>query len=654
MNATAIIQAVRDIATNAELQPEAKRSQILDLGAYVGTITALEQMEIRDVLTSAGWTKTDAREFVAASVRTVADTPIEVASVDLPDSWPYDVDEGRLCLLSKSALDDGSLEIKATPIADFTATIIEEGITEEDIKFYTIAGRSVRGGAWTVDVEAEIFGDERKLRAMLEAAAGAKNPVRAGMAKHLPPAIKLMTNGELRQTQRYSRIGWQDNTFLMPGREPEGISIHLNRKLPYFLPSGCDNDEGLAALDALVNFVGPETGTILLAHLLLAPMAHIAGWRNERSGLFVAGRTGTQKSSVCQAMMAIYGPGFMNDANLIKWGEGATRNAVMAYATTCHDMPLLIDNYKPTTGYGSHDFTNLVHNIMEGGEKERLNRSAQLRDTKPIYCWPIFTGEDVPDRDPASLARVLVTYFQQGRDMDLLTVAQDKAEHLCAIGGAWIDWLESESGQLAVVEVVATFGSARSDWHKRIKSCDSVTINPLRVATNLATNELVWLTLMQHPTLGEWASQYMEAHTLGLMRTVSVMTELTGQSLEATRFVDALYEALGSGRAIILKDKVTAPDTLHEQRDKDRVIGWSDGGNGAYLLPDITLSLLRKTVDLDLGNLSKNTLYAQLDELGMIASKSNSGKSTKNVRLGGKQQRVLHLANIEIAADVTP
>ena len=653
MNAQAIIQSIHEIATSPDLTAAEKRNQVRDYGAYIATLVPLDQMRVRDVLSANGWTKSDAKEFVGACIKSVTGKKTE-PKVELPESWPYDVDEGRLCLLSKKINeDDGSVGITATPICDFTATIAEEGTTEEGAKVYTISGCAVRSGPFTCDIEAELFGDDRKLRALLEAAAGAKDPVRAGMAKHLGPAIKLMTNGDLRHTQRFTRTGWHEGKFLIPGREPEGLSVRLSRKLPYRVLADRDVAQGIEAMDAAVKFVGPEIGTIVFAHLFLAPLANLAGWRNERCGLFIAGRTGTQKSSVAQVAMCLYGPDFILDENLIKWGEGATRNAVMSYATATSDMPLLVDNYKPTTGSGGHDFTNLVHNLMEGGEKERLNRAAQLRETKPVFAWPVFTGEDVPDKDPASIARVIVVNFQKGRDMTLLTAAQGKAGHLCAVGASWLEWLESEDGQKAVQEVAVDFDQARNDWYAKVKETSPSTVNPMRVATNLALNELVWLVLMQHPTLGEWAASHMEAHLQGLQHTVGTMTNLTGQSLEANRFVDALRESIASGRVLIIKEKNVSPETLVDPRDRDRVVGWSDSGKGIYLLPDVTMSMLQRIVGLDFGGLSKNTLYAQLDELGMIASKSADGKSTVSQRVGGKPQRVLHLTGIDLDESVT-
>lgn len=648
MNVNAIIQAIQEAAGNDEIDDTTRRTTILDYGAYVGALTPLEQIRVHDALVAIGWTKTDAKGFVAASVKTVTGKSSSPVQFDLPESWPYDVDDGRICLLSKKIQDDGSVEISATPVADFTATITEVGVTEEGQQIYTVSGHAVRSGPFVVDIEAESFGDDRKLRGILDAAAGAKDPVRAGMARHLGPAIKLMTNGDLRHTRRYLRTGWQDGKFLIPGREDESTTVRLSRKLPYQIVDDRDFDKGMESIDALLNFVDPTIGTVVLSHLFVAPMAYLAGWRNERCGLFIAGRTGTQKSSVAQAAMCIYGPDFIRDENLIKWGEGATRNAVMAYATHTHDMPLLIDNYKPSTGGGTHDFTNLVHNIMEGGEKERLTRAASLRETKPVYTWPLFTGEDVPDNDPASIARVLVIHTMQGRNTAMLTTAQESIEHACAIGASWIDFLESPDGHAIVTETTRDLDKARRAWHAKIKALNPGTVNPMRVATNLAINELTWLVLMQHPTLGEWAAQYHAAHHAGLQTIVETMTGLTAQSLEANRFIDALREAIGGGRAIIIKDKGIAPENLTDPRETEKVIGWSDGANGIYLLPDVTLTLLKRAVGLDLGGLSKNTLYAQLDELGMVVSKGKDNRTAKVVWAGGRSQRVIHLRSVDI------
>jgi len=156
MNAQAVIQAIREIAADPDLQLAEKRTQIRDLGAYVAALSPLDQMQVRDTLTAYGWTKGDAKEYVTACVKSLSGKKVQPVEVELPESWPYDVDEGRLCLLSKKTDEDGSVEIKATPICDFTATITEEGTTEDGAKVYTIAGCAVRSGPFTCDIQAHV------------------------------------------------------------------------------------------------------------------------------------------------------------------------------------------------------------------------------------------------------------------------------------------------------------------------------------------------------------------------------------------------------------------------------------------------------------------------------------------------------------------
>jgi Domain of unknown function (DUF927). len=643
MNTDAILGEVAKIIGQTTTQGTERYDQLCELSAYVAALDHLGQGKVRNALVEGGWSKTYAKEFLEACIKTLRlQAPSTKAIVtDRPHSWPYDIDGGRLVLLSERAYDDGAVEVKAVPVADFYASITEEGTTEEGRKIYTVAGETVRSGKFAVDIDAEEFSDDRKLKAALEAAAGARDPVRAGMGKHLGPAIKLMTNGDLRHTQRYLRTGWQGDKFLIPGREAQDVTIRLPRKLPYRIDPAAELVKGLECLDLLIRFMGPQVGTVVMSHLFLAPLAALAGWRNERTGVFIRGRTGTHKSSAAQVAMCLYGPDFMEDDRLIKWGEGATRNAIMSYSTSAHDLPFLVDNYKPSTGGGAHDFTNLIHNIMEGGDKERLTRAATLRETKPIHTWPFFTGEDVPNNDPASIARILITPFEQGRDTELLTQAQALAPHLCAVGAVWFDFLESEDGRKVATEIGGELNSTRMDWYGHIRAKDSKTINPMRVATNLATNFLAWSAVEQCPALSEIAQRYAADHADGLQALMGDMAKLTTQSLEANRLLDALRETIASGRGILIRDRAIHPNTLQDQRDRDRVIGWEDGA-GVYLLPDIAIALLERATGLDLGGVSKQTLYDQMDEMGVIAKKGKD-RTTTVMKCGGKPERVLHL-----------
>jgi hypothetical protein len=555
---------------------------------------------------------------------------------DLPSGVPYEADGQRIYRVTIA--EATGLPMRSV-VADFDVRIAEEAIAEDGRRWFILDGQTAQSRPVHLEVAALEFADDRTLQAALTQAAGALAPVRASMTKHLRPAIQLLST-DVTQTRRYERTGWADGRFLIPGHEPAGTHISLPRKLPYAITATADLALGRAALRNLIAALEPERTTVALSAIFLAVLARRAGWENDRFALFIAGRTGSLKTSWAQAAMCVYGPLFASDEMLIKWGEGATRNAIMALATHAHDLPLLVDNYKPTTGGGARDFINLIQNILEGGEKERLNRASELRDTRPVYTFPIFTGEDVPPDDSASLARVLVVPFewQHGQDNPTLAQAQADRQHLAAIGREWIRWLESADSTPAITRAAGMFEKTRAEWAAGLCAEQAHMSNPLRVASNLAASQLTWWVLCHHPTIGEIAREHQAAHAAGLATIAGDMAQRTTTAMEAIRFLDVLRELIITGQ------KVLVPKGSTSSEAPDRYVGWRDQKDeSVYLAPDLS----RAAVDYllrphGLGALSQTTLYAQLNSLGVIAS-HDDGRVTKVIRIGSELQRVLHL-----------
>lgn len=576
--------------------------------------------------------------------------PVREPEPDQPDddaqkersTWPYAIIDGRL-VRSKEERDRTAWEIKHIPLADFTAVITEEIVIEGGESLYHLKGTAIRGGDFELEIPAEEFSSGSKLKAHLEAAAGPLDPVHAYQARYLSAAIKTLT-GDVTRTKLYDRTGWVGDRFLLPGREPDNVIIELPTGLPYRTGPTADLEQGLEGLEALINAMGPQRTVPILSFLFEAPLAKLAGWRNERYCLFVSGRTGSLKTSFAQAALSIYGPDFTRDHLLTKWGEGATRNAMMAIATHLHDVPFLIDNFKPSTGRGTDDFVNLIHNILEGGEKKRLNRAAHLKETKPTFCWPLVTGEDVPDKDPATLARILVVFFpwQDGKANDELARAQDLNEHLPAVGAAWLDWLETEEGKAAAIEAQQSFQEQRNRWAACLRGLNSNMVNVLRVASNLASNQLTWQVVEKHPQIGEVAKMYRNDLLQGLAAVGRTLSTQTAEALEGVKYLQALRALLASGRCTLLENRSKAPDHLdvHTQT----CLGWKDGNGGAYLIFEVARKEVEQLLGSGaLGDLSNSALYAQLDALGMIASR-NPGRHTKVIAVANSRVRTLHLA----------
>ncbi|NLE46041.1 MAG: DUF927 domain-containing protein, partial [Chloroflexi bacterium] len=521
----------------------------------------------------------------------------------------------------------------------------EEIITESGNVSFRLQGKTILGEEIDTLIPAGDMEEQRVLKATLSAVSGPRGTIYPRMAQHLAPAIRMLTS-DWKKTHRYERTGWADGTFLLPGREREGIQIVLPPKLAYRAHPAADLSLGLEALESLIRSVGVETSLPALVAFFQAPMAHLAKWRSERYGLFIQSRTGKFKTSWCQVALSLYGPEFASHDELLhKWGEGGTRNAIMNIATYLHDMPLLIDNFKPNTGDGVTGFVNLLHNILEGSDKERLDRNSKLRDSKPIYAWPIFTGEDVPDNDPASLARILLTRFQdQPEDAGyLLGQAQRNAEHLPAVGCSWLDFLESDEGIQCVQDALKEFEPLRDHYRDHLRRLRDDAVNIQRVATNLATNHITWQVLNQHPHIGPVLAPFSAEYEAGLQRIAAEMAHVTAECVAAIQWIRALRELVASGQGIIIDRSSKEYQHRDRKQDKDGSLGIRLEDHSVWLFPEITHKAIEQLLGPKaLAGTSHNTLYKQLDDLGYIASKGTDGTLVpKNVY--GTTARVLHL-----------
>jgi len=592
------------------------------------------------------------QEFVRQWRAAVSETRQQGAGAvgDKPDVIPYAADAGHLYQVTVVQTEAGP-QLERSIIADFAALITEEMVNEDDSRHYLITGQTAEGRPFRIELSAEKFADDRALLAAMDAAAGAKAPVRARMGPHLRPAIKLLTRqaGLLPPSRRFERTGWADGKFLLPGRLPAGVHLSLLPTLPYELTPAADLAQGLAALVDVLEAMGPERLMISLGGIIIGPIAHLLAWDNERCAYFIQGRTGTLKTTTLQTLLCIWGALFLRDDRLIRWGEsGGSLNAIMRVATYVADLPVLIDNYKPATGGGARGFTNMIHAIVEGSEKLRLTANSEMRAQRRIACWPHFTGEDCPTGDAASLARVLVVTLDwpRGQTNELLARAQSQAHHLNAIGRALLDWLESPDCQPALAYARREFPVRRAYWAKRIMAANSYATNPLRIASNLATNELAMHVVRQHPQIGPVIAPYMGRHIAGLEQCATEMAHQTADSLEATIFLNTLQELLATGELVLLPEAGGAETVLPERR-----AGWRATDGSVYLLGQKVLSdILKRLGPEALGRISPQTLFDQIKALDLLAS-TGRDKITRPMRLlepetsGGPRRlvRVLHL-----------
>lgn len=556
----------------------------------------------------------------------------------------YRVIHGRTHNVIEKTDKGGTTTTTQPSIWDGAAHIVEEISAEDGATIFKIEGRTRRKRKFAVEIEAAKKGDPKYVASVLSNVAGAGCVFAAGMEKHIFPSIDSFTDfNNLDYGRRFDRVGWYTGAdgeeFVIPGRENETTTINLSRKLPYSIDKTADLAIGLKMFDALIRAQAPAMTTVAITTMFQAPVAKQAGWRDERYALFIAGRTGSFKSSWSMVMMSLWGKDFNFEERLVKFGQGATNNAIMDHFVHASDVPFLVDNYKPGTGGGSRDLVNLIHAALEGGEKDRLNRNSAQRGSRAIHTWPIFTGEDVPDNDAASMARVLVVPFAwSGGENPALTEVQAGSDHLCAVMGAWLDWILSDDGKIIVANIASKFTARRTMWASTLRKMRDNMANINRVATNIATNQLAWEMMMACPTLAPILAPYAEAHAEGLAAVARGMATHTAEAMEANRYIEAIRSLVASKRGLLMPRTQDIPDDA-----KGKYLGWEDD-NGVYLVPEIAyievVSLMKENGGFN--GVSKNTIHKQLAQINALVEVGADGPvKVKKCGSGNRSHRIL-------------
>jgi hypothetical protein len=163
------------------------------------------------------------------------------------------------------------------------------------------------------------------------------------------------------------------------------------------------------------------------------------------------------------------------------------------------------------------------------------------------------------------------------------------------------------------------------------------------VASSLALNELGYEAARSCGALAPALAPYAEAHAEGLSALAGEMASYGGESREAHRYVEALDQAISSGRAA-LKPLGKEPAGY----EAEHFIGWDGGGVGQdvlYLLPGPAREAAEEMLaarGAGLGGISERSLYAQLEDLGAFQAQG-AEHTAKQKWTAGKNHRCLWL-----------
>jgi hypothetical protein len=511
-------------------------------------------------------------------------------------------------------------------VSDGYAQIIEEMRKENGDSVFVIQGKCAKDGhAFKFEMNAYDFAEARKLKGKLTAQFGACNRVGGLTADAIQQISLNVEKFRLIETPR-----WLDGKPAVPGLDLiPNLKYATNSWVPVNVGGG-DLSEAQQGLKKLLSSWDKKLTTIVLAAILGGPI--VARWfPGDRFGVVLRAMTGNGKTEFAKHAMAVYGKGYLDEENLMRWGAGSTGNACMKVAATAGFLPYLVDNYKPLKKEDPSQLILLIQAVLEGSDKARLSSDSELKDSAKFSCTLIITGEDFPE-ESSTMARCIILDWSPIHDSSLLTQAQRLAHNFPAIGKEWLTWLSENQG---IVEgILKDFESKRRDYYGEIIALFGG-INAGRLSTNLALLDLIWEIALRCPALADVLSEYEQDFESGIRDLLIKSPREINASNEAEEFVSTLNELIGTGRARIVSDGTYFEDL------KD-VIGWARADDEICIFPKVARKMV-ETVASTQQKISALTLYKQLDERGYIKTEVKDGNKERTLtrKFGGKANRVL-------------
>ena len=294
-------------------------------------------------------------------------------------------------------------------VADWTAQIQERVSrvdTDGEVEHAAVLRLKQQNTQTTIDVPSEVFGDDAALRRFIAGRAGETFTVRAGMAKHLTPAI-LSLSGTYSTRTRYRFTGWTQIegkwTYITPTDcvNADGVindrhEVELETRLRDYQLSSSDWEASLQAFQAMIAVFPPELAPTLIAFACLPMFQRFFPTAAHKPALHLVGTTGSGKSEIASLMTSLYGT-FHRDTPPAQWGDTVNTVELLGYALA--DALYWVDDFKHIYA-DRRTFTRFLQSYSREMGRGRLTREAQLRQDRPCRGHILSTGETTIEANP--------------------------------------------------------------------------------------------------------------------------------------------------------------------------------------------------------------------------------------------------------------
>ena len=598
--------------------------------------------------------------------------PVDEFSVFYPFEQAYAKIEGYCSergKLLQEKTDKSTGEITYIPLATFTPLIREE-ITRDNgaeaRKEFIVDAISTSGRVFpSTTVPAKSFSG----MSWVAEAFGAEANIYAGQNKRdqLRFAVQAASIPNMERRTVYSHSGWREingrQCYLFNGGAigTAGLSVELEGNLSaYSLPE--TNIPLLDAIQASKSFL--DIGTLhvtapLLCAMYLAPLCSFL----RESGFapafvpFVAGRTGTHKTTICALALSHFGR-FSNKQPPASFSD--TANSIRHKAFLLKDMPLLVDDYHPNTDQRSRArmaeiAQQLARAWGDQSERGRMQSDLTVKLAEPPRGLGIMSGEEVPDIGESGIARFYAIDIHPG-DVPItpaLTALQNKARSGALIRAmrGFIEYIQPQTSGLSE-RLAGLFEYYRAEAIKRMPK-----------AHGRSHESIAWLMVGAACMLGYWLDNGVITDEERNQFTLTIQAALVENANEqqkslrgenpVTLFLNGLRELLHSN----------AVRLAHIEKDGsipiggyDDLVGYADTIGApnrlVYLFPQVAYASVQKLFR-DQGNafpINRTQLWKRLREQDILITRQGTKgeELTPTKCIGGHSQRMVWLR----AADV--
>lgn len=493
----------------------------------------------------------------------------------------------------------------------------------------------------TLNVPSEMFGDDNSLRRFIAGQAGEAFTVRAGMGRHLAPAI-LSLSGEYPRRTCYRMMGWthiDDRlAYVAPGVcvNAEGViaeppEVELDARLRDYRLQPAAWEDGLRAFAAMIPVFPKELAPACIAFALLPLVQRFFPSAAPRPAVHLAGTYGSGKSELAALMCSFYGA-FSRDTPPAQWGD--TINTVEALGYPLANALYWVDDYKHIYA-DERTFTRFLQSYSRGMGRGRLTREARLRQERPCRGTILSTGETMLEGEASVLSRMLVLEVPPWEPRDpggrALKQVDPLRQHLPGFTAQFAAWIagQVEAGDLEN-RLSRGFALSVEGYRDKLRGAGITLANTGRVVQNWAVLVTVYRLLR------EFLMAVDADEVLPSWQDVIVETAQTVRQERASGvFLNSLEQLLASGEVML------ATDMKNPQKPPPGVtiVGYRDT-QYIYLLPEVAFNVVNRMQPL---RFTASAVGSQLREDGWLVPYSGDRHLAIQVKVRENRVRVWRL-----------